>query len=762
MRDTNLLVASAVLFSATIGFIFILRYRDQLSRDTSRVTYRLDFPRDLTIQQVTAFMHALTRLRPSRGWLYGRDSVVFEWVGRPGRIEYRLRVPEHQADVLLRQLRGIVPNLRTAPIDAPALPRARWLRRIHLTTTARPLRTDLAEAFATSLLSTLQPLGRDELLLYQLVVYPVRTPQPSVPHRSTTGTHMGPAWLRRLGQLLTATPPALVDRQAAADFKAKTAEPWFGVVGTIGATAADRPRAHLLVGRLMATLHQLDQNGAALVPRWLPSRAADWLARAATRTGTARIHVNAREAATLLGWPLGGPTVPGLTLKGGRTFPPSSELPSSGRILGTATYDGLQRPIGIAPSDALMHQLVTGPTGSGKSTLLLNELTQDIRAGRGVVLLDPGGDLARDVADRIPEHRTGDLIYVDAADDQLVGINPLDCAPEDAELVADQMLELIRANADTWGPRLEELLKAGLVLLAATPGMTLVELPPVLTDYGFRASLLADLDPAFAPTVGAFFSRFNGWSEGERGQSVSAVINKVSPLTDRRQLRAMLGQSHPAWTMQEVIDEGKILLVALPSGLAGSYAVDLLGGMIISVVWNAAMRRAAVAREQRRRTSLYIDEAARFLRSGVDLADMLARARGHALEIVAALQHITQAPARLRAALLSEARTKVVLQPGADDAVTLARALGPLVKPEDLLTLEPRTAVVVIVVGGQVSPPVTIATNPPPTPTGWGEAARAASRLAYGRDRTEVEQEIAARHGAVRPTSGPRLARPSA
>jgi hypothetical protein len=761
MSDTTRLVASAALFSATIAIILILRFRDQLTRDSARVTYRLGFPRDLTIGQVTAFLHALTRLRPSRGWLFGRDSVVFESVGRPGRIEHRLRLPKHQADVLLRQLRGIVPNLRTTLIDNPALPPAQWLRRIRLTTTARPLRTDAPEAFTTGVLSALQPLARDETLVYQLVVYPVRTPQLPLARRRTSGSGLVPPWLQSLGQWLTAGPPATLDKQAAADFKAKTAEPWFAVVGTVGAAAGNQSRAHLLVGRLMASLHLLDQNGAALVPRWLPRRATDWLARGATGNTAAPVYVNAREAATMLGWPLAGPTMPGLALTGGRSFPPVPELPSYGRILGTATYDGLQRTIAVSAADGLMHQLVTGPTGSGKSTLLLGELTQDIQAGRGVILLDPGGDLARDVADRIPEDRIGDLIYLDASDDRPVGINPLACSKDDAELVADQVMELIKANADSWGPRLEEVLKAALVLLAATPGMTLVELPAVLTDEVFRASLLSRLDSAFAPTVGAFFARFNSWSEGERGQAVSAVINKISPLTDRRQLRAMLGQAKPAWTMREVMEQRKILLVALPSGLAGSYAVDLLGGLLVSMVWNAAMRRAAVTRDQRHPTFLYIDEAARFLRSGADLTDMLARARGHFLGIIAALQHITQVPTNLRAALLSEARTKVVLQPGADDAATLARALGPQVKPEDLLTLEPRTAVAVIVTNGQVNPPVSIATNPPPEPTGFGDQARAASRLAYGRDRAEVEQEIADRRQASRPRSGARGARPA-
>lgn len=758
MSDTSQLVASTALFGATIGLILFLRYRDQLSRDHTRLTYRLNFPRDLTTEQVASFMHTLTRLRPPRGWLFGRDSVVFEGVGTPEAIEHRLRLPQYQADVLLRQLRGIIPGLRTDLIERPALLDARWLRRIHITTLLRPLRTDAAESFAVALLNTLQPLQADEHLIYQLVIFPVRTPRAE--ETPTPGPSSASSWLRRVGQLLTATPPPSRSAADLAAFRAKVAEPWFGIRGTVGAAAATQGRAHLLVGRLMATLHQLDHDGVALVPRWLPRRAARWMARAATSLPVPPIYANAREAATLVSWPLDGPTVPGLSLRGGRTFPPAPELSSGGSVLGTATYDGMQRPIGLALADSTMHVLLTGATGSGKSTMMLGLVTQDIQAARSVVVIDPGGDLVRDVVERIPQHRIQDLIYLDAADERSVGINPLDCAPKDAELVADQVLELLRANADSWGPRLEELLKASLVLVAATPGMTLVELPAVLTDESFRDMLLARLDPAFAPTVGAFFARFHDWSEGERGQAVSAVLNKVSPLTDRRQLRAMLGQAQPAWTMQEVIDQGKILLVALSAGLTGSYAVDLLGGMVTRMVWNAVMHRTAVSRDQRAHTSLYIDEAARFLRNGTDLADMLARARGHALGIVAALQHLGQVPAQLRAALLSEARTKIALQPGPDDAVTLARAFGPLVKPDDLLTLEPRTAIATVVVNGQVSSPVTIATNPPPAPTGWGSAARTASRLKYGRDRGSVEQEIAARLQVSPPAPGQRRVRP--
>jgi type IV secretion system coupling TraD/TrwB family protein len=356
----------------------------------------------------------------------------------------------------------------------------------------------------------------------------------------------------------------------------------------------------------------------------------------------------------------------------------------------------------------------------------------------------------------IPPERAGDLIYLHP-NRRVVGLNPLDCALDDAELVADQLLDLIHQLADNWGPVIEETLKATLVLLAATPSMTLVEMPAVLLDAGFRRRVLASLDPAFAPTVGEFFARYEAWNPGQQAMAASAALNKVTPFLDRRPIRAMLGQDRPAWSMRQVIDEGKILVVALPSGVIGPVAADLVGGIIATMAWNAALGRQTVSREHRRPVSVVIDELPRFVRGGgTSLADMLARARGHGMGLVGAVQHIGQVRPDLRAALMSEARSKVILQPAADDAALLARHL-PGVEAQDLMTLEAHHAVASLIAGGRVAAPVTIQTLPPPPPTGHGNEARAASHATYGRDMADVERAITRRRQG--PGPGPRRTR---
>lgn len=753
-----LLALGAALAGTTMVLILFVRQLDQVDRDSTRTVYRLEFPRDLVLDQVVAFVRSLVGLRPPRWSLLARSSIAFEVVAQEGISEHRLRVPRNQVDRVLAQLRSTIPGVRTVLVEDAALPQMQLVREVALSSPDLPIRTDQAAGFAASLLHALQPLSAagGEMVVFQVVVYPVGTPT-GVPTPPSTEVKMGPGWLKTASRVvLSSTAPGQQDKKA---LRAKVSEPVFGVVGRVGARSAARGRSGHLVGRIVGILHQLDQPGVRFTGRPVGGgQAAARLARAATPISVAPVRANAREVATLIGWPLDGPTVPGLRLTGGRVLPPAPELPSTGRVVGRAVYSGMERDIGLSIEAALHHLLVSGPTGSGKSTLLLNLIAQDIRVGHGLILVDPGGDLARDAIDRVTPERTGDLIFVNPADSRVVGLNPLAVAPDDAELVADQLLELIRERADSWGPVIEETLKATLVLLAATPGMTLVEIPAVLLDPGFRRRLVSGLDPAFGPTVGEFFARFESLSPGQQAMSASAVLNKVSPFLDRRPIRAMLGQAEPTWTMRQVIDRGKILVVSLPSGVIGPVAADLIGSVIVTMAWNAVMGRQSLRREHRRPVSLVIDELPRFVRGGTSLTDILARARGHGLGLVGAVQHIGQVRPDLRAALLSEARNKIILQPAADDAALFARHL-PGVRPEDLLTLEPRTAIAALVVGGRVAAPVTIATLPPPEPTGQGNPARDTSRERYGRDRDEVDQAIAERRQGPEPGSPRRTRR---
>ncbi len=730
----------AVLVSGSaIVLIISVRSLDQHHRDLGRVSFRLELPRDLSLEQVTDFVRSLTALRVWPHSLLGRDSVVFEVVARPGGIEHRLRVPASYERQLLAQLRAAVPALRAEPADVPALDGAS-VRRLRPAGVLPLLRTDRAAAFAASFLSGLGILRpeRDETVLYQIVAYPLGF-APSAAQRRPASDWPGLTSLQGvLDRLLHGV------RRDGRRLVLLGGEPWFAVTVRIAASATSAGRSRHLVNQLIGSLHQLERPGARLRSRRLPQRYLDRLRRAATEHGTHRLVLDATELATLLAWPLGTPTVPGLALAGGRLFPPADVLPQTGWVIGRAAYPSLERPVALRPADALMHLLVTGPTGSGKSTLLLNLITQDLAAGHGLVLIDPNGDLAQAVIEQMPAERAGDLIFIDPADDHAVGLNPLAGGPGGAELVADQLLALLREQAESWGVQLEETLKNTLVLLAASPGMTLVELPAVLLDAGFRRALLAQLDPAYGPTVGEFFARYESWPAGQQAQSASAVLNKVTPLLGRRPIRAMLGQAEPRWAMREVFERAKVLVVSLPTGVVGPLAADLIGSLVVAMAWNAALARAGASATDRLRVTLVIDEVPRFVRGTTNLADLLARARSHGLGLVGAVQHMSQVPAVLRHALLSEARSKVIFPPAAEDAGLFAGHL-PGVRADDLLRLGARTAIASLVADGQVAPPVSVTMAPAPPLTGFGDLARTRARAAYARSWAAVEADIEAR-----------------
>jgi hypothetical protein len=358
-----LLVASAALAGTTIVVVLLVRRRDQVGRDSARTAYRLDFPRDLALDQVVAFTRTLVGLRPPRWSLLGRTSVVFEVVAQEGAIEHRLRVPQNQADRVLAQLRSTIPGVRTAPVKVVAPSPMQVVRELKLSSADLPIRTDQAAGFAASLLHALQPLSRagGEMVIFQVVVFPVGTPT-GTPAAPPTEVKAGPGWLRTASRLvLSGTAGGSPDKKA---LKAKISEPLFGVVGRVGAQSAARGRSRHLVGRVVGILHQLDQPGVRFVER--PGRqsgAAARLARAATPITVAPVRANAREVATLIGWPVDGPTVPGLRLTGGRMFPPDAELPSRGLVVGRATYSGMERDIALSTEAALHHLLVSGPTG---------------------------------------------------------------------------------------------------------------------------------------------------------------------------------------------------------------------------------------------------------------------------------------------------------------------------------------------------------------------------------------------------------------
>jgi hypothetical protein len=452
------------------------------------------------------------------------------------------------------------------------------------------------------------------------------------------------------------------------------------------------------------------------------------------------LRLNAIELAVLSGWPVGPTTDLRIAKVGSRLAPPSSAIPTHGRVIGEATFPGDERRLSLLPSDALRHLHVLGPTGSGKSTLLLNLIVQDIEAGRAVVVIEPKGDLIEEVLQHIPADRAQDVVVIDPTDDrQPVGLNPLSPSGRSPELVADQLLGVFHALfARHWGPRTSDILSAALLTLARSPGMTLAALPLLLSDASFRRTLLANIDDPIG--LEPFWATYEAWSEPERTAAIAPAMRRLRPFLLRPDLRAIIGQARPRFDVRQVFTERKILLVNLSKGLLGPETAALLGGLVVTQLWQATLGRSAIAPGRRHAVFIYTDEYQEYLNLPTDFADALAQARGLGVGFVLAHQYMRQLDLAMRSAVLANAQSRVAFRLANEDARLIAA--GSDLDPEDFQSLGAFQCYVQLVSGGAVRPWCSACTRLPDRTTSDPERIRASSRAQFGIDRDEVESDI--------------------
>ena len=710
-------------------------------------TFELRFARETDPSAVTTFIGGLSGIRPLWYWRWLRlPTVIFELHAERGRIEHRLIVPRSLTGVVMTHLRAALPGVRLKRQECQD-PTATAAVELALSRTRRPLRTDRLPAVAAAVVGSVQPLRPGERLVVQWLLTPAAVPKPPrLPLRGKQPSAVLPDVTSNGYELLPHSEALKAER-------AKRAEPLFWSVGRVG-VVSEKSRANYLLDRVLAAYHLLNAPGVQLRRRQLlPSR---W---ARHRLNNRRVPLlvwpallNAAELSGVLGLPIGAKQLPGVRLGGCRQLPPSADIPSEGCVVARATFPGGERPLAITPEDRLLHLHVCGPTGSGKSTLLLSLITQDMAAGRGVVVVDPKGDLVSDALRRVPAFRTRDVIVLDPADDDRpVGLNLLATEQASAELVAEHVVFIFhQLFAAFWGPRTDDVLRAALLTLMQEPGMTLVEVPLLLTNPAFRqrfVARVADDIIGLAP----FWGWYESLSASDRGQVIAPLMNKLRATLLRSRVRYCIGQSRPGLSIERVLNEGKLLFVPLRKGLLGEEAAALLGSLFVSRLWQAAQARTGLPEAERRPVHLVIDEVQDYLRLPTSVGDMLAQARGLKLGLTVAHQHLGQLPSELRQDLLTNCRSRIIFQTTAKDARAFEHELRPYLTAEDLQGLDRFEVVAQLAVGQRVAPPVTGVTLPPPEVLHRGKAAREWSRQRYGQDRSVIEAEMRSRHQVEAP-----------
>jgi hypothetical protein len=411
-------------------------------------------------------------------------------------------------------------------------------------------------------------------------------------------------------------------------------------------------------------------------------------------------------------------------------------------MLGENVYHGRRALIGITQADRLGHMWVLGKTGAGKSTLLTNLIHEDMQDGRGLMVIDPHGDLVEALLDLVPPHRVPDTIYFNPADTAYpLAFNPLDCSTGlPASLVASGMLAVLKKTwPEFWGPRMEYVLRSSLLTLLRTPHATLLDLHRLLVDLPFRQQIVSRLtDPQL---LQFWYKEFATYTSGFRTEAVSPIVNKTGQYLTMPLLRNILGQRRSALPLHTLMDHGTIILANLAKGRLGEDVAALLGSLLMNQLELAALSRAALPAYRRRDYFLYVDEA--HLVATTTMIELFPEARKYHLGVILAHQYLDQLPDELRCALLGNVGTLAIFRVGGRDAEVLSAEFAPECRAGDLVRLPAHQMYLKLLVDGTTSPPFTVSTFPAPQPhVSHRDQIIAATHAQYCHPVAEVERDI--------------------
>lgn len=382
--------------------------------------------------------------------------------------------------------------------------------------------------------------------------------------------------------------------------------------------------------------------------------------------------------------------------------------------LGVARHQYGDRPFGILQSDRMHHVYVIGQTGTGKSTFLLNLALHDARAGQGLCLIDPHGDLAlalhRHLA--VPHH------YWDVADPACpYGYNPLTRVPPSLRpLVASGLIETLKKQwADSWGARMEHLLRYAVLALLDQPQADIRDIVRLYIDKAFRKEVIARVRDE---QVRAFWTtEFPNMNYMNAIDGVAPIANKLGAFLANPVVRRAVCEPHEPLRLRRIMDGGGIVIVNLAKGRLGTDMANVMGGLIVSTIMLAAFSRHGSEEKARQPFALLIDEFPSFTTEA--FASLLPEARKYGLSLTLAHQHISQVERPVFDAVLGNVGTVIAFRNGAQDAPEISRQLDEI-SASDLIRLPNHHAYIQLMIDGQKSRPFSIRTWPPPdAPSGY-------------------------------------------
>jgi hypothetical protein len=469
--------------------------------------------------------------------------------------------------------------------------------------------------------------------------------------------------------------------------------------------------------------------------------------------------LNIEELASLYHLPHKSVETPNMVWTTSKTSEPPFNLPSEKEgsddeisLFGLTNFRGTQLKFGLKRKDRGRHAYIIGQTGAGKSFLLELLTLSDIYHDKGFAIIDPHGDFATDMLKYIPEHRLKDVVYFSPSDrDFPMAFNPMEVSemiPKDH--ISSELVGVLKRMFDSWGPRLEYILRYTILALLDFEGATMLDITRMLNEKDFRKKVIAQIQD---PVVKSFWiTEYASWNEKFASEAVAPVLNKVGAFTANPLVRNIVGQQKSAFNIRKIMDEGKILIVNLSRGQVGEDNAAILGALMVTKIQLAAMSRADITDiEQRRPFYLYVDEFQNFATDS--FAVILSEARKYGLNLTVANQYVSQMPDVVREAVFGNVGTMMSFRVGPGDSTVLGKYFEPEFEATDLTRLNNQNIFISMIINGEKAPAFSATTLRMPAPENDRTAEIIAnSRELYATDRATVEASIRTRTAGLEDT----------
>jgi hypothetical protein len=382
-------------------------------------------------------------------------------------------------------------------------------------------------------------------------------------------------------------------------------------------------------------------------------------------------------------------------------------------FFGTTEYKNEEEIFGIRSADRRKHMYVVGKTGAGKSTLIANMAIDDIRKDRGVGIIDPHGDLSEIILDYIPNRRVQDVIYLEPFDtERPFHLNVLESRNnQHSDLIASGIISIFsKIYKDSWGPRLEYILRNVILTLLQIPDSTLIDVLPLLSQAEYRKKVIPGIKDEVLKNF--WMREFERMPDKLRAESISPIQNKVGQFISSTMIRNVIGHPKSTIDLASIMDDKKILIMNLSQGKLGEDNAALLGAMIINQIQLTAMARAYKSEAERQDFFLYVDEFQNFATSS--FVKILSEARKYRLSLTLANQYIEQLDQDIQRAIFGNIGTLISFVVGARDGYLLSREFGELYSEADLVSMGKFETVMKLSIDNMTSAPFPARTLPLP------------------------------------------------